>query len=475
MTLQAILLFSGLALVLRLAWYRRTRLWVLMVTSVLAVYWMQPSMPVRNLDFWLPTATLALVLLGWILVTPPEARRERRNLWAGLVLLALVCGVALTRYLSQTGILTPSRPPQFAAVAPVLLGLAVLAVLLGRYTRPGRILLSLGTLGLIVLLVVLKQPSLAQGAAATLRDLVGQNPALATPLDVRWLGFSYLAFRLIHTFRDRQSGRLPVVSLPEYLVYAVFFPAFTAGPIDRLERFVKDLRAEPPAAAGDFIEGGRRLVLGLFKKFVLADSLALIALNSANAQQTQSTGWMWLWVYAYALQIYLDFSGYTDIAIGMARLLGIKLPENFNRPYLRPNLTQFWNNWHMTLTQWFRAYFFNPVTRALRRGEHPWPPVAVIFVTQMATMLLIGLWHGITFNFILWGLWHGLGMFVQNRWSDWVRPRLPGWATRPFWQRALPVLGALLTFHFVALGWVWFALPDPALSWHVLVTLLGGR
>jgi len=98
-------------------------------------------------------------------------------------------------------------------------------------------------------------------------------------------------------------------------------------------------------------------VIGLFKKFALADSLALIALNAVNAGQVKSSGWMWLILYAYAFQIYFDFSGYTDIAIGMGRWLGIRLPENFAHPYLKPNLTLFWNSWHITLAQWFRAYF----------------------------------------------------------------------------------------------------------------------
>jgi len=153
--------------------------------------------------------------------------------------------------------------------------------------------------------------------------------------------------------------------------------------------------------------------------------------------------------------------------------LGIRLPENFNAPYLKPNLTQFWNNWHMTLTQWFRAYFFNPLTRALRSAKKPLAQPLVILITQVSTFVLIGLWHGITLNFVLWGLWHGLGLFVQNRWSDWIKPRLAWLEGRPALKRCTTVLGTLLTFHYVALGWVWFALPSPQLSWQVLERLFG--
>jgi alginate O-acetyltransferase complex protein AlgI len=216
--------------------------------------------------------------------------------------------------------------------------------------------------------------------------------------------------------------------------------------------------------------GGQRIFLGLFKKFVIADSLAWIALNDALAVQVRTAGWMWIIVYAYAFQIYFDFSGYTDIALGVARLVGIKLPENFAAPYTRPNLTQFWNNWHMTLTQWFRSYFFNPFNRWLR-GFKTIPAWMMILVGQVATMLLIGLWHGITLNFVLWGVWHGLGLFIQNRWSDLIRTRYPHLGQNARLQPVLQVGGILLTFHFVALGWVFFALSDPSLSWQVLERL----
>jgi len=302
-----------------------------------------------------------------------------------------------------------------------------------------------------------------------LRALNQQSVKLATPLDLRWLGFSYIAFRILHTIRDRQSGRLPAVSLQEYVTYVIFFPALTAGPIDRIERFLGDLRNPAALTADDLGSAGKRLLLGMFKKFAVADGLALIALNATNALQVRTAGWGWILLYAYAFQILFDFSGYTDIAIGLGRLLGFKLPENFNSPYLKPNLTQFWNNWHMTLTQWFRAYFFNPLTRALRSGKKHLSIPVIILITQLATMVLIGLWHGITWNFVLWGAWHGVGLFLHNRWSDWTKVRFAALAVGL--QRALNAGGTLLTFQYVALGWVFFALPNPSVSFHFLKVL----
>lgn len=434
-----------------------TRLWVLYVLSILAVYWLQPALPIRGLDFWLPTATLILAATGWALTAAPQEREWRRILPGGLVLAGLILLLGLTRYLSLSGILTAGRPPQAQWIVLALLVAAGWIALLVRKPRPG--LLWAGIVILMGIFIVLKLPALTGLAAVGLRALAGQAVERAAGTDLRWLGFSYIAFRLIHTLRDRQTGRLPACSLPEYLTYLVFFPALSAGPIDRLERFLKDLRTPLAAPANDLASALPRLAVGLFKKFVLADLLALAALSPANAGQIRTAGWMWVALYAYSLQIYLDFSGYTDLAIGIGRLFGIQLPENFKSPYLKPNLTQFWNNWHMTLTQWFRAYFFNPLTRALRQAKRPLPAWSMILLTQLATFLLIGLWHGITWNFVLWGLWHGMGLFLQNRWTEFIRPRLAAANERPAVRTALSVASTVLTFHYVALGWVWFALP----------------
>ena len=182
---------------------------------------------------------------------------------------------------------------------------------------------------------------------------------------------------------------------------------------------------------------------------------------------------MWVLLYAYSLRIYFDFSGYTDIAIGLGIVLGIRLPENFDSPYLKPNLTQFWNSWHMTLTQWFRAYFFNPMTRALRSAENPASQVLVIFVTQVSTMLLIGLWHGLSTGFVLWGVWHGIGLFIQNRWSDFARTRGGIREGFPAAQMLLNFTGVFLTFNFVSIGWLFFSLSTPELAWNAALKLFG--
>jgi D-alanyl-lipoteichoic acid acyltransferase DltB (MBOAT superfamily) len=452
-------------LVRRSSW----RLYLLLAISALAVFALQPALPVRGLDFWLPTATLGLTVLAWALTSPPEKRTWRENWPAAAILGGIVLLLGLKRYLEISIPLTASIPPQ---IGQILLGVAViglLALVLLRFTSPSKAILTSAFILILLIFIILKLPEVSTWVSQLLRSLNHQSVKLASPLDLRWLGFSYIAFRFLHTLRDRQSGRLPAVSLGEYVVFIIFFPALTAGPIDRIERFIKDLRSPVSPVAEDYGAAGKRLALGMFKKFAVADALALVALNAANALQVRSAGWGWILLYAYAFEIFFDFSGYTDIAIGLGRLMGFKLPENFNAPYLKPNLTLFWNNWHMTLTQWFRAYFFNPVTRWLRSGGRKLPIWSIILITQLATMVLIGLWHGMTWNFVLWGAWHGLGLFFHNRWSDLTRTRFA--ALTAGTQRVLNAGGVLLTFHFVALGWIFFALPDPAASFHFFSVL----
>ena len=446
------------------------RTYSLLALSVLAVYWFQPAVPLRSFDFWIPTLSLTLVTLTWFVTSQHGAWKTKQNITGLLIIIGVITVVDLSRYLPEPTI-TVTIPPRFILVAAFLVMMAfaisISSLLARRFAWP----LSLLTIVLISILIILKSPSLSLQASILFRTIMDRPLETASSLDLRWLGFSYIAFRLIHVLRDRQTGRLPELSLPEFGTYVVFFPTLAAGPIDRAERFAKDLQKDFALTQDELLIAGQRIVIGLFKKFVIADTLALIALNDSLATQVHSTGWMWVHLYAYAFQIYFDFSGYTDIAIGIARLVGIKLPENFLSPYTKPNLTQFWNNWHMTLTQWFRSYFFNPFNRWMRSYKFL-PAWTMILIGQLATMLLIGLWHGITWNFILWGAWHGLGLFVQNRWSDFAKTRIN--PSNPRVQTALQVGGVLLTFHFVALGWVFFALSEPSLSGMVFRKLFGG-
>ncbi len=461
--ISASILIALLIGALRLGTWRTTRACLLLAFNVLSAYWFQSLLPLRSFDFWLPSLSLALVILTWLIISQPGAWRIRQNIIGFSIIIGSVTFIDLSRYFLPDPVLTATTPPPFFQyfVFILIIGLIILAVTWASKRSPSAIT---GTIILLILiLIVLKTPTLSLQTSIFFRNLANRSVENASFTDLRWLGFSYIAFRLIHVLRDKQMRRLPKLSLPEFATYVVFFPSLAAGPIDRAERFAQDLRNDFALSQDEILRAGQRIFLGLFEKFVVADALALVALNDTLATQVRTAGWMWIVVYAYTFQIYFDFSGYTDIAIGIARLVGIKLPENFAAPYTKPNLTQFWNSWHMTLTQWFRSYFFNPFNRWMR-GFKDIPTGMMILIGQVATMSLIGLWHGITLNFILWGLWHGLGLFLQNRWSDFVRRRFPDLGQNTRLQLVLQISGILLTFHFIALGWVFFSLSEPALS-----------
>lgn len=447
---------------------RRGRELTLLAVSAFVVYWLQPVQPFVSLVFWLPTGMLAMTVLSWALISTPENRSWKQNGPAFAVLIGVTLLVDLNRYFRLEQIYMATTPIVQSVIAAVIF-VMILVFIVMKAERARKMLFAVALAAIVIIFIFLKSPFLSNAVI----DLVKPPQPDTARRALSWLGFSYVAFRLMHTLRDRQSGRLPSVSLAEYVNYVIFFPAFTAGPIDRLERFIPDLRSPLVLENQAWVEAGTRLFIGLFKKFVLADALAVIALNDALVSQVKSAGWMWVFLYAYAFRIYFDFSGYTDIAIGTARLLGIRLPENFAAPYLKSNLTQFWNSWHITLTQWFRAYFFNPVTRFLRSGQRPLPVFFIILVTQISTMTLIGLWHGVTWGFVLWGLWHGFGLFIQNRWSEFVRGRLPAWTQSSSGQRVLNIAGIFLTFNFVSLGWLFFTLSTPAIAWQAALKLFG--
>lgn len=405
---------------------------------------------------------------------PRERGLSRADVTALLFATLLPLLISLSRFLPEGLQLTATQPPsayQVVIVGSVLAILGLSAAWLAKRSRLIGVLLSVIIIGIFI---VMKTEPISLWASILLRGVTGQSRNLAASTDLYWLGFSYIAFRLLHVLRDHQSGRLSSVSFIDFLTYALFFPAITAGPIDRVERFASKMQNAVAPTASEYFAGAKRIILGIFQKFVLADGLAIIALNSTNAALTHSIPWLWVLVFAFSLRLYFDFSGYTDVAIGIGLVSGIQLPENFDRPYFKTNIGAFWNSWHMTLANWFKAYVFNPLTRALRKGRLKMNPALIILIGQLVTMTLIGLWHGVTWNFALWGIWHAIGLFVHNRWVAFLNTRRDRIPSAFHKSRAMRTVSLVLTFNFVALGWVWFALPSVQMSWEFLIRLFGG-
>jgi alginate O-acetyltransferase complex protein AlgI len=207
------------------------------------------------------------------------------------------------------------------------------------------------------------------------------------------------------------------------------------------------LKQERAARDARILLGISLFTLGLVKKLIFADQIAA-AVEPVYAGEAGLTAWHYIVaIYGFSVQIYCDFSGYTDMALGLAYLLRIRLPTNFLRPYGATSLTQFWRRWHITLSLWLRDYLYIPLG-GNRRG--PWRQVLNLFIT----MVLGGLWHGANWTFVVWGALHGLGLSLSHMFGRVIR--LPRW------------LGVVLTFHFVTLAWVFFRAPDVATALRVL-------
>jgi alginate O-acetyltransferase complex protein AlgI len=447
------------------------RAYALLAFSVFVIYWLQPVQLPVTFTFWLPTFTLLLIVFFWFYIIRDHEATVWQSLPALVILSAIVVLVGANRYFRLEGLFITDTPRiQWIGIAVAAMLSPTLLIVPLRRTPFWLYLVAI--VGLLALLVIIKLPILQTQLFDALSTIRGKETSPGW-VSLSWLGFSYIAFRLMHTVLDKRAGRLPRTSLVEYINYVIFFPSITAGPIDRIERFNRDMKQPAALDSQGWLDAGTRFFTGLFKKFVLADGLAWIALNEYFARDLQSAGPLWLLLYAYSLRIYFDFSGYTDMAIGLGRFMGVRLPENFSAPYLKPNLTLFWNSWHMTLTQWFRSYLFNPLTRILRSNNST-PSYLVILTTQVITMLTIGLWHGISLNFVLWGLWHGIGLFIQNRWSYLLRERAsPDALTRPVRRGRLDFINIFLTFNYVSLSWLFFMLPTPDLAWQAMMKLMG--
>lgn len=260
------------------------------------------------------------------------------------------------------------------------------------------------------------------------------------------LGISFFTFEFIHYAVDRYKGTTEAGRLRDYLAFILFFPTMVAGPIKRYQDFLPNLRAPSQEFASDWNRGTTRILIGLVKKFAVADVLTAWTNHLNRADISVAPRWLLLlWIVAYGIHIYFDFSGYSDIAIGSARLFGLRVKENFNWPYLQTNIAEFWGCWHMTLYRWLIDYIFIPL------GGSRVKPV-LIYRNILITMMASGLWHGAALHFIAWGLWHGALLSGHRLWSNWRGPQP---TPRPLGSQ---LLGWALTFTLVNLGWAFFCM-----------------
>jgi D-alanyl-lipoteichoic acid acyltransferase DltB (MBOAT superfamily) len=264
------------------------------------------------------------------------------------------------------------------------------------------------------------------------------------------VGISFFTFESMSYVIDVYRGELkPHDSYLRYLLFVSFFPHLVAGPIVRPRDLLPQLEREPRLTREDSGEALFLIAVGLLKKLVISDQLAQNLVDRVFERPTSFSALEVLAaVYGYAVQIYCDFSGYTDIAIGSALLLGVRFPKNFDAPYTATNLSDFWRRWHISLSTWLRDYLYIPLGG--NRGSE-----LATYRNLMLTMLLGGLWHGASWTFVFWGFLHGIGLAITRAFQ---RVRRPGPSpSRP----SLPgrVLCVVLTFHYVCFAWIFFRAP----------------
>lgn len=261
------------------------------------------------------------------------------------------------------------------------------------------------------------------------------------------LAISFFAFEFIHYLTDIYKGDKSIRDPLDFALFASFFPSSIAGPIKRYQDFIEKLSRNPILNTTQFNSGMALLLQGLFKKVALADNLSVIAGKGFESFSSLGTLESWTCVLAFTFQIYFDFSGYTDMGRGSARLLGIELPKNFNLPYIASDLSDFWKRWHISLSTWLRDYLYIPL------GGNRCDPLRKNF-NLLTTMLLGGLWHGAAWHFVIWGALHGIGLIAFHNYSKMVKKvRMLESFHKTLIGKSVSVA---LTFLFVVITWVFF-------------------
>jgi len=288
--------------------------------------------------------------------------------------------------------------------------------------------------------------------AVELSNLLGMGNAIPILELTLPVGISFFTFQAMSYIIDLRRGVIEPMKLLDFAVYLSFFPQLVAGPIVRASEMAPQIAKRPDPRRVASAEAFHLILRGLFKKVVVSSWLASNLVDDVFADpQGHNSLDVLFGVYGYAIQIYADFSGYTDIAIGVALLLGFRFPINFDRPYSALSLRDFWRRWHITLSSWLRDYLYIPLGG--NRGQ-----TGDMYRNLLITMLLGGLWHGSTWNFVIWGAIHGVALIIERS--------LPT-------ERIHPVIRWALTFHVVCFAWIFFRADSISVAWGVLSAIIG--
>lgn len=332
---------------------------------------------------------------------------------------------------------------------------------LGKWLLGGGLCLNLGCLVYFKYTnFFLANIASAWNSTRAVGDWLASAPSLDFPtLNILLpLGISFFVFEFVHYLVDIYRGDKAIKSWWEFAAFAAFFPSQIAGPIKRYQDFTAQLRQPKPLTGGLFNEGVSLIVQGLFKKVAIADPLGTVVYNGFTANQALSCADATIASLAFVIQVFCDFSGYTDIGRGSALLMGIRLPENFQLPYLSHDLADFWRRWHMSLSYWLRDYVYIPLGGSKLGRLANWRNLFV-------TMAACGLWHGADWHYVIFGCVQGIGLIVNREWRHCLS-RLKS-LEAVLESAAGRWLGTAITFTFLTFSFTLFRAPDMSHAFNV--------
>ncbi len=333
---------------------------------------------------------------------------------------------------------------------------------------PGRrpkLWLWISVVGQLGMLCFFKYYNFFESSVADLCRLFGMDPSWPTLKLVLPVGISFYTFQTLSYTIDIYRKKIePTKDFVEFAVFVSFFPHLVAGPILRATYMLPQIRKDRHVGAREISEGAYFILVGLVKKVAIADMISPLVRSAAENPGAFTSMQLLLSCYMFALQIYCDFSGYTDIARGVSRLLGFHLPENFNWPYFSAGFREFWRRWHMSLSSWLRDYLYFSLGGSRCSTLKTYRNLFI-------TMLLGGLWHGASWNFVLWGGLHGVYLALE-RMSDPFRNALKEKAQKYRLGWLLTALSVFFTFHVVNFTWIFFFIPDFSVAYKYFEGLL---
>lgn len=341
---------------------------------------------------------------------------------------------------------------------PLLLGLSIFTYLAAQKQK-----ILWGVLANLAALIIFKYWDF--GAQNVNLLLANVQPNILVPI-LKFglpLGLSFFVFKHIGYLLDIQQNRYPAsTDFWAFATYSAYFPQISAGPISSYKETASQFSELPGKLSQEALSASLvYLAWGLVKKILIADTLAnFLVAPLQNTSQIAGIIPAWYVLIAYTLQLYFDFSGYTDMALGISGLFGIRLPGNFNNPYLASNVGEFWERWHISLSKWFRFYLFSPLSRSLLKRWGNERREMAQYSANLVTMSLVGLWHGAGWSYILWGVYHGIMLSIHAWWKR-TGNTLPSYLEKPIF------LGTIL------LGWALFMSPTPSFMKNLVLNLIG--